>query len=118
MRLFCDLFCLSRASRYARDTPPTNENAVLLTDSVQGATRAAIRSLWLAQSQAVEALTDFVFGDEMGEERDTSLRLVGDAARHYVVRGSTLGGTASIVSLVTHLVSWSDLADKVLTLPP
>lgn len=74
-------------------------------------TRAPLR---LSPAQAAAALTELVLGDEGGEERALFLSRVEGSAREYGVRGSTLGGSASIDTLVGQLLSGFDPDDKVL----
>jgi len=50
-------------------------------------------------------LTAWVFTIETGTERADFLSIVEEAATEFGIRGSTLGGSADVEELVTHLFS-------------
>ena len=56
-------------------------------------------------------LAEFIFQDETGEQREAFLGLVTDAANKYGIRGSTLAGSADVVTVTEHLLSGIDATD-------
>ena len=72
--------------------------------------------LKLSPAEVAAALTEHIFGDEEGEERDEFLACVAKMARAYGVRGSTVTGTASADVLVDQLFSSFDAGDITLSL--
>lgn len=60
------------------------------------------------------SLTEWVFGDEQGVEREAFQVFVHEAATKFGIRGSTLGGSADVSTLVTNLFSRFPEGDKAL----
>jgi len=59
-------------------------------------------------------LTEWVFAEETGSERAEFMSLVEAAATEFGIRGSTLGGSADVEELVTHLLSHFAATNKAL----
>jgi len=97
LRLF-SLACARRSKRVS-DGAPVN----LLDDAGTPGVTAPVGPPRLAPSQVVGSLTKWVFADEPGSKRAEYVSLVQAAATEFGIRGSTLGGSAEVEELVTHI---------------
>jgi len=108
LRLF-PLACACRSQRISDGTP-----VVLLDDAGTPGATGPFGPPRLAPSQVAGSLTEWVFADETGSERAEFLSLVEAAATELGIRGSTLGGSADVEELVTHLFSHFAATNKAL----
>lgn len=66
----------------------------------------------MTPAEVAASLTEWVFGDEEGAEREAFKVFVQQAAAEFGIRGSTLGGSADVDNLVANLFSRFSETDK------
>lgn len=86
---------------------PGSHRPAALSGSARGPPR-------MSPTEVAASLTEWVFGDEEGAEREAFKVFVHEAAAEYGIRGSTLGGSADVGTLVTNLFSRFPDGDKAL----
>lgn len=65
----------------------------------------------LSHAEAALDLTAFIFGDDVGQQRESFLGQVTTTVTTFGVRGSTLGGTANAATVTENLLSGIDSND-------